>query len=438
MLSCGDQFLIISYTSIKELTLTNHSYRRRVVITGLGAISPIGLDARSTWEGLLAGRVGVDRITDYDVSELPTKLVAMAKDFDPQRYMSRKEARRMGRVTHLAIASTDEAIANAALDLEAEDLTRVGIEMGSAFGSLSTLEDQVLVRESRGLRATNPTLAPSVLISTTPSILAIRHGVQGPVNSPVVACATGVYSLGSAARRIQYGEADVMLAGGTDAYTSQIIVFSFSKLGAMTKRNDEPETAIRPFDLERDGMTVGEGAVTMVLESLEHAQARGATILAEYGGMGFTSDAFHLAAPEPDGIGAGRAMKLALDASGFEPEAVDYVAAHGTATRLNDPAETKSIKYALGEHAYNIPVSSIKPMIGHAMGAAGSFGALTIVEAIRTGWVPPTLNYSVPDPECDLDYVPNEARQVQVDAGMTNAFGFGGQNASLLIKRFVE
>ena len=418
--------------------MTNHNHRKRVVITGMGAISPIGLDVRTTWEGLIAGRVGVTRITDYDTSGLPTKVVALVKDFDPEQYMSRREARRMGRVTQLAIASTEEAIADAALDLESEDLTRVGIEMGSAFGALSVLEDQVIIRESRGLKATKPTLAPAVLISTTPSLIAIRHGIQGPVNSPVAACATGVYSLGSAARRIQDGETDVMLAGGTDAYTSQIIIFSFSKLGAMTKRNDDPETAIRPFDLERDGMTVGEGAVTMVLESLEHAQARGATILAEYGGMGFTSDAFHLAAPDPEGAGAGRAMKMALAESGLEPEAVDYIAAHGTATRLNDPSETKAIKYALGEHAYNVPISSIKPMIAHAMGAAGSFGALTIVEAIRSGWVPPTLNYSVPDPECDLDYVPNHARQVHVDAGMTNAFGFGGQNASILIKRFVE
>jgi 3-oxoacyl-[acyl-carrier-protein] synthase II len=403
----------------------------------MGAVSPVGLSARTTWESLLAGHVGVTRITDYDTSKLPTKVVAMVKGFDPERYLSRREARRTGRVTQLAIASTEEAIADAGLDLEGEDLTRVGVEMGSAFGALSILEDQVVVRESRGLKATKPTLAPAVLISTTPSIIAIRHGIHGPVNSPVAACATGVFSLGSAARRIQNGKADVMLAGGTDAYTSQIIIFSFSKLGAMTKRNDEPETAIRPFDLERDGMTVGEGAVTMVLESLEHAQARGATILAEYGGMGFTSDAFHLAAPDPEGIGAGRAIKMALEESGLEPEDVDYIAAHGTATRLNDPSETKAIKYALGEHAYNVPVSSIKPMIAHAMGAAGAFGALTIVEAIRSGWVPPTLNYSVPDPECDLDYVPNEARQVHVDAGMTNAFGFGGQNASMLIKRFV-
>jgi len=418
--------------------LTNYNHKRRVVITGMGAVSPVGLDAHTTWESLLAGRVGVGPITAYDASSLPTQVVALVKDFDPLQYQSRREARRTGRVTQLAIASTEEAIENAALDLEAEDRTRVGIEIGSAFGALSILEDQVVIRETRGLKGTKPTLAPAVLISTTPSLIAIRHGIQGPVNSPVVACATGVYSLGSAARRIQNGEADVMLAGGTDAYTSQIIIFSFSRLGAMTRRNDEPETAIRPFDLERDGMTVGEGAVTMVLESLEHAQARGATILAEYGGMGFTSDAFHLAAPDPEGVGAGRAMKLALAASGLEPEAVDYIAAHGTATRLNDPSETKAIKYALGEHAYQVPITSIKPMIGHAMGAAGAFGALTIIEAIRTGWVPPTLNYSVPDPECDLDYVPNQARQVHVDAGMTNAFGFGGQNASVLIKRFVE
>jgi 3-oxoacyl-[acyl-carrier-protein] synthase II len=385
---------------------------------------------------MLAGRTGAARITSYDPSELPSQIAATILDFNPELFLSHKEARRVGRLTQLAIASTEEALRESQVDLAKEDLTRVGIEMGSAFGALDIVEEESFRAKTKGFRLTNPAMAPAVLITTTPCYLAIRYGIQGPVNSPVVACATGVVSLGDAARRISDDDVDMVLAGGTDAYTTALLVTAFSRLGAMSTRNSTPQTACRPFDAERDGMIVGEGAVTMVLESLAHALERGATILAEIGGLGFTSDGYNMAAPDPSGSGAARAMNIAIAKAGLKPEDIDYVAAHGTATKLNDSAETNAIKRSLGERAYSVPITSIKPMIGHTMGAAGAFGALTLVQAIRTGWVPPTINYSVPDPECDLDYTPNTARQVHVDAGIINAFGFGGQNGALVIKRY--
>jgi 3-oxoacyl-[acyl-carrier-protein] synthase II len=410
--------------------------QRRVVITGIGAVSALGLDANSTWEGLLAGRTGARFIPEYAEMGLPTHVAVTIQDFDAQAVVGRRDARRLGRLTHLAVAATEEALAHAGLDLSQEDPTRVGIEIGSAFGALDFVEENAVAIREKGPRALNPAKAPAVLITTTPCYLGIRYGAQGPVNSPVVACATGVFSIGEAARRIQRGDADIMLAGGTDSYLTSLIITAFSRLGAMTTRNDEPETACRPFDLTRDGMILGEGAAIVVLEELEHARARGAPILAEYGGMGFTLDAYNMAAPHPQGEGAARAMRLAMKEAGLPPEAIDYIAAHGTGTKLNDAAETNAMKAALGEHAYHVPAPSIKPMIGHAMGASGAFGVLTIIKAIETGWVPPTINYTTPDPECDLDYVPNQAREHRVDVGMANAFGFGGQNASIIIKRF--
>jgi len=413
------------------------STQRRVVITGMGVVSGLGLDANATWEGMLAGRTGAVRITDYDPSDLPTQIVVSVKDFDPSKYMDRREVRRLGRVTHLAVVATMEALAHSGLDFEQEDLTRVGIEIGSAFGALDFVETQACILKEKGPRSFNPAKAPAVLITTTPCHIGIRYGIQGPVNSPVVACATGVVSVGEAARRIQRGEADVMLAGGTDSYMTPLIMSAFSRLGAMSTRNDEPETACRPFDLTRDGMIMGEGAAVMVMESEEHALARGATILAEYGGLGFTLDGYHMAAPHPEGAGAARAMNLALTEANLSSDAVDYISAHGTGTKLNDVSETRAVKKAFGDRAYEIPMPSIKPMVGHAMGASGAFGVFTIVKAIETGWIPPTINYNVPDPECDLDYVPNEARQQHVDVGMANAFGFGGQNGSIIIKRYI-
>ncbi|HIC88296.1 MAG TPA: beta-ketoacyl-[acyl-carrier-protein] synthase II [Anaerolineae bacterium] len=415
----------------------NADGRRRVVITGMGAVTPLGFNVKDTWDGLIAGRSATRPVTHFDATGFPTRIVAAVEGFNPRDYMGRRDAQRLGAVTHFAWAATQEALTDAQLNLDDEDRTRVGIEIGSAFGALDLLENQALVLRDRGPRRINPAVAPAVLISTTPCYVAIQLGVQGPANSPVTACATGIVALGEAARRIRWGEADVMIAGGTDAYKSPLILAAFSRLGAMSTRNDEPETACRPFDATRDGMVLGEGAAIMVLESLEHAQARGARILAEIDGYSLTADAYNLAAPRPDGAGAALAMSRAMAEAGIRPQDVGYICAHGTATQLNDVSETKAIKQALGEAAYHIPVSSIKSMIGHMMGAAGAISAVTLVKVINSGIVPPTINYRVPDPECDLDYVPNEARAAEVNVAMCNAFGFGGQNASLLIRRFV-
>ncbi len=409
----------------------------RVVITGVGAITPLGLTWRDSWQAMLEGRSAVRPVTHFDASGYPTRIAALVKEFDPRQYMDHKEAKRLGRVTQFAWAATQEAIANARLDLAAEDPDRVGIEIGSAFGAMDVLEEQSHVLREHGPRRINPTVAPAVLVSTTPCFVAIQLGARGPVDSQVAACASGIVSLGEAARRLQRGEVDVMIAGGADAYASPLILAAFSRLGAMSTRNDEPERACRPFDRTRDGMVLGEGAAIMVMETLEHALARGATILAEFGGYGLTADAHNLAAPDPSGRGAARAMARALAESGLPAEAVNYVCAHGTGTPLNDSAETAAIKHALGEAAYTTAVSSIKSMVGHTMGAAGAVSAAALVQAICEGIVPPTINYQEPDPECDLDYVPNAARRMSVAVAMCNAFGFGGQNASLLLKRFV-
>ncbi len=408
----------------------------RVVITGIGAITPLGLTWKESWTAMLEGQSAARRVTHFDPTGFPTQIAAMVKGFDPKRYMDFKDAKRLGRVTQFGWAATQEAVAHAELDMTREDPERVGIEIGSAFGALDILEEQSHTLRDHGPRRINPVVAPAVLISTTPCYVAIQLGIQGPVNSQVTACATGITSLGEAARRLQRGEVDVMIAGGSDAYTTPLIMAAFSRLGAMSTRNDEPERACRPFDRTRDGMVLGEGAVVMVMETLEHAQARGAPILAEFGGYGLTADAYNLAAPEPSGRGATSAMTKALTESGLQPEDIHYICAHGTGTQLNDASETAAIKQALGEAAYQIPVSSVKSMVGHMMGAAGALAAAVLVQAINDGIVPPTINYQEPDPACDLDYVPNEARRIRVDAAMCNAFGFGGQNASLLLKRF--
>ncbi|GAB4570175.1 MAG: beta-ketoacyl-ACP synthase II [Anaerolineae bacterium] len=410
--------------------------RPRVVITGIGAITPLGLTWKDTWAGLLEGRSAVKPITHFDATDYPTRIAALVDGFDPQQFMEAKDAKRLGRITQFGWAATVQALEQSGLDLSKEDPERVGVEIGSAFGALDLLEEQSHTLRDRGPRRINPAVAPAVLISTTPCYVAIQLGIQGPVNSQVTACATGIVSLGEAARRLQDGEVDVMIAGGADAYTTPLIIAAFSRLGAMSTRNDEPKRACRPFDRTRDGMVLSEGAVVMIMETLEHAQARGATILAEYGGYALTSDAYNLAAPEPNGRGAALAMSRALQRAGMRPEQIHYICAHGTGTQLNDASETAAIKKALGEAAYEIPVSSVKSMIGHMMGASGSLSAAVLVQAINDGVVPPTINYQEPDPACDLDYVPNQARQHRVDAAMCNAFGFGGQNASIVIKRF--
>ena len=409
--------------------------KNRVVVTGMGAITPVGIGLENTWRALLAGQSGAKRITRFDVSAFPTQFAAEVRDFDPAKFMEFKEAKRMARFSQFALAATREAIQQAGLDWSKEDMTRVGLEMGTAIGGISIIEEQAILFHERGARAVNPTLVPVIIANAAPCHIAILFGIKGPTNSPVAACATGIVAVGQALRHLQTGDVDVMIAGGTEAAIGPLALASFSRLGALSTHNQEPEKACRPFDAQRDGTLMGEGAAAMVLETLEHAQRRGAPILAEVLGYAMTEDAYHIAAPDPTGDGPARAMRLALADGGVAPEEVQYIVPHGTGTPLNDVSETKACKTVFGQHAYHVPISSIKSMIGHLLGAAGAISSVTAVLAIRDGQVPPTINLEHPDPECNLDYVPNVARKVHVDTSMANAFGFGGQNATIVFRR---
>jgi len=342
----------------------------------------------------------------------------------------------MARFTQFALAATQQALQDAGLDLTREDRTRVGLEIGSAVGGIGGIEEQSLKLRDGGPRRINPISAPSVVISIAPCHIAVLLGIKGPPSAPVAACATGVVAIGEATRRLQRGDVDVMIAGGTESAMTPLAVVSFSRLGALSTRNDEPEKACRPFDADRDGTVMGEGAAIVVLETLEHALGRDAPIQAEVVGYGFTEDAYHIAAPEPGGDGAARAMSLALADAGLSPEEIGYICAHGTGTVLNDPSETAAIKTTFGQAAYRVPISANKSMIGHLFGAAGSISVITAVKVIQEGVIPPTINLDNPDPECDLDYVPHVARRATVDVAIANAFGFGGQNATVVVQRF--
>jgi 3-oxoacyl-[acyl-carrier-protein] synthase II len=410
----------------------------RVVITGMGAITPLGLDVPATWQALTDGKSGVAPITAFDSSQLPVHIAASVKGFDPSRHMEPREARRHSTFVHFAIAAAKEALAASGLDPAAEDPWRVGVTIGSALGGISVIEDQRLTLEHRGYRAVNPTVIPAVIINSAACQIAINYGIRGPVSAPVAACATGVVALGEAARSLALGEADVIIAGSTESAMTLLSVAAFSRLGALSTRNEEGERACRPFDANRSGTVAGEGAAVLVLETLAHAARRGAPILAEVLGYGVTCDAHHLVAPEPNGRGASRAMAQALAFSGVSPDDVSWVCAHGTGTPLNDAAETRAIVQALGDAAYRTPVSSLKGALGHMFGAAGAISAVAAVQAMRNGVIPPTINYETPDPECDLDYVPNAPRPASVETVMINAFGFGGQNACLVLGRMAR
>ncbi len=408
---------------------------RRVVITGMGALTPVGLNVRDTWKALLAGRSGVSRVTRFDVSELPTQIAGQVEGFDPQDYMDFKAARRTALFTQFAVAATQQAIEDAALDLAKEDMPRMAISMGTAIGGILTIEEQILAFHQKGYRRVNPTMLPVLLANSAACHIAISLGIQGPTSSPVAACATGVVAIGEALRWLQLGDADVVVAGGTEAAILPLGLSVFSRIGAASTHNEEPEKACRPFDAQRDGAVVSEGAVAVVMETLEHAHRRNAPMLAEVLGYGFTEDAYHIAAPDPTGDGAARAISLALADAEISPVEVDYIAPHGTATPLNDVSETRACKTVFGERAYRIPISSNKSMVGHMLGAAGAISTVVAVLAIRDGIVPPTINLEHPDPECDLDYVPNTAREVRVDTAIANAFGFGGQNATVVVRK---
>ncbi len=415
---------------------TTHNGRQRVVVTGLGAVSPLGLDVTSSWQGLIEGRSGVSSITVFDTRDCPTKIAANVKDFDPTRHMNPREARRWSQFIHFTLAASYEAVAQARLDLSQEDATRVGVDVGSALGGVSLVEEQRLILESKGARHIHPTVIPAILINTAPCLVAIQLGIKGPVNAPVAGCASGASALGDAARRLAWGDADMILAGGAESVMTPLAITAFSRLGALSTKNDTPEQACAPFDAQRDGTVVGEGAAVLVLETLEHAARRDAPILAELLGCGQTCDAYHPAAPDPSGDGAARAMQGALRDGALAPGEIDLICAHGTGTQLNDVSETKAIKLALGARAYDVPVSSNKGAVGHMIGAAGAISAVFAVQAMHAGIIPPTRNYQTPDPECDLDYVPNVARRATVDTALVNSFGFGGQNVCLALRKW--
>jgi len=415
---------------------TNGAQSRRVVVTGLGCLSPLGNDVSTTWAHLVAGRSGIGPITQFDATEYETRIAGEVKDFDPAKFMDRKEARRSDRFVQFAVAATHEAIADAELDLQNEDPERVGVIVGSAIGGIITLLKQYDVLKKRGPRRVNPFFLPAMVVDTAGAQIAIQYGLHGPSFGIVSACATGANAIGEAAEIIRRGDADVVIAGGSEAGILPLAFAGFNVMKAMSTRNDEPERASRPFDAQRDGFVIAEGCGIVILESLEHAQARGGRIYAELVGYGSTVDGYHLAAQPENGVGIQRAMRRALQRAGLQPGDVDYINAHGTSTPLNDANETKAIKAVFGEMAYDIPVSSTKSMTGHLMGAAGALEAIVCVKVIETGIIPPTINYEYPDPECDLDYVPNRARRADVRVAMTNSMGLGGHNACLIFSRY--
>ena len=409
---------------------------KRVVITGVGIVSPLGLDVSATWQGLIAGRPGVGLITLFDASAFDVKIAAEVKGFDPLQYVDRKRARRMDRFTQFAIAASLEAVENSHLRIDSSNGYEVGVIIGNGMGGLTTLSEQFRVLYSEGNSRISPFLIPTMIPDMASGEVSIQLGAKGPNYSVSSACASGAHAIGDAFTIIKQGYAQVMLAGGSEAVIIPIVIAGFSAMRALSSRNAAPSKASRPFDAERDGFVVGEGAAILVMESLEFALRRGAPILAEMVGYGATADAYHVAQLNGDGESVERAMLLGLRRANLKPESIDYISAHGTSTRLNDATETKAIKSLFGEYAYKVPVSSIKSMMGHTIGAAGAIEAVVSVLTIQNSIIPPTINLDNPDPECDLDYVPKVARQRKVRTVLSNSFGFGGHNASLVFAAY--
>jgi 3-oxoacyl-[acyl-carrier-protein] synthase II len=406
---------------------------RRVAVTGLGAITPIGNDAPSTWRAALAGESGIDFIRSFDASEFPVRIAAEVKDFDPTTVASPKEVRKLDRNVLLALAAAKEAVADARLD--GFDPYRVGIVFGTAIGGIVGIMEQGEVLRERGHHRISPTFIPSVLVDAASGQMATSLGIRGPNHAVVSACATGSHAIGEAAELVRRGDADAVLAGGGEAAMHPIILAGFCAMRGLAAEEEDPPRASRPFDATRDGFVMGEGACVFVLEELEAARARGATIYAEVLGYGSSNDAHHMAQPEPEATGVAEMMRAAMRRAGVEPDRVGYINAHGTSTPLGDLAETRAIKDVFGDHAYKLAVSSTKSMMGHCFGAAGAIEAMMCVLALRDGVLPPTINYRNPDPECDLDYVPNEAREARVDIALSNAMGLGGHNGCVLLGR---
>ncbi len=405
---------------------------RKVVVTGVGCISPLGPDVQSTWEGLLAGRNGVSQITRFDPGELASRIAGQADDFDPELRLAAKEARRMDRFIQLGLCAGLEAFEDCGIDLDKSDRDRVGVLIGAGIGGLETIENTTRVMFEKGPRKVSPFYIPSSIINMVAGNLSIMLGLRGPNLAVVTACTTGTHAIGEAARMIALGDADVMIAGGTEAAITPTSMAGFTAAKALSRRNDAPEQASRPWDRDRDGFVMGEGAGTLVVESLEHAKRRGARIYAELAGYGVSGDAHHMTQPAPGGEGAARCMRNALKNAGIDPQQVGYVNAHGTSTPLGDLAETLAIKSVFEDHAYNLMVSSNKSMIGHLLGAAGGVEAVATVLSLFHDAIPPTINLDRPGPDCDLDYVPAEARDAPIQVALSNSFGFGGTNGTLV------
>lgn len=414
----------------------NKSNRKRVVITGMGAMSPLGESPESLWSGLVDGKSGIDKMAITDATDFPCKFSGEVWGFDPTDYMDRKEARRMGRFSQFAVAATQQALENAGLDLQNENRERIGVVLGNGSGGYPETEQAVRTLVSRGGMKINPFYLPSMLCNMAAANVSRLNRFYGYTNTIVTACASGTQGIGEASEAIRRGAADVIVSGGTEAGLCQLGQGGFNVISALTRRTDDPKKVCRPFDADRDGFVPAEGAGVLILESLEHAISRGANILAEILGQASSSDAFHLVQPDDKGFGAARAITWALKDAGLLPGDIDYINAHGTSTQLNDMAETKAIKKSFGSNAYKVPISSTKSMTGHALGAAGALEAIACVKTIENNTVHPTVNYETKDEECDLDYVPNKARKVNVDITLSNSFGFGGQNACLIIGRF--
>ncbi|KAB7774868.1 MULTISPECIES: beta-ketoacyl-ACP synthase II [Xanthomonas] len=408
---------------------------RRVVVTGMGLVSPLGNDLASSWEGIVNGRSGIGPITQIDASQFTTKIAGEIKDFDPTKFISSKDARKMDSFIHYGVGASFMALDDSGLEITEANAERIGAILGSGIGGLLGIEEQTIKFHEGGARKISPFYVPSTIINMLPGQVSLIKGLKGPTFSAVSACATSNHSIGTAMRMIQHGDADVMLAGGAERGSSPTSVGGFCSMKAMSTRNDDPAAASRPWDKERDGFVLGDGAGVLVLEEYEHAKARGARIYAELVGFGASSDAFHMTAPSEDGEGAARSMVAAMKDAKLNPDQIHYLNAHGTSTPLGDLAETLAMKRALGDHAYKTMVSSTKSMTGHLLGAAGGAEAIFSVMAIHAGIIPPTINLHEPGEGCDLDYVPNVAREKQIDVAMSNGFGFGGTNGTLVFKR---
>ncbi|WP_082673154.1 beta-ketoacyl-ACP synthase II [Paenibacillus senegalimassiliensis] len=409
--------------------------KHRVVVTGMGVVTSLGKDIDTFWSNLLEGKSGVSLVEAFDVSDYPTKIAASVKDFNPEDYIERKEARKMDRFVQFAAAAAKNAIEDSALNIaEQADPERVGVMIGSGIGGLGTFEDQHSALLEKGPKRVSPFFIPMMIANMASGHVSILHGAKGPNTTTVTACATGTHSIGESYRLIQRGDADVMICGGAEATIRPTGMAGFCSMRAMSTRNDEPEKASRPFDTERDGFVMGEGAGVLILESLEHAQKRGAQIYGEVIGYGLSADAHHMTEPDPNG--PERCMNMAIRDAGIQPEQIDYINAHGTSTPVGDRSETTAIKRALGDHAYKVAISSTKSMTGHLLGAAGGVEGIICSLTLKHGVIAPTINLEHPDPECDLDYVPNEARRADVQVAMSNSFGFGGHNATIILKKY--